>query len=122
MGVLVDGERLFGAGPVRCVAGGRELRADVQGSLGATGGRVVSSGIRARRIVQRGALVADSPGELRALAERVEAKLDGLARTLTDEHGRAWERVVLTRFEPGEVVRVGARWKQAYEAVWVQSG
>ena len=120
MGVTFGGEAIFGDGPATVMARGRALRHAVQEGVGGEGERVVGQGVRGRELEQRGELVADSMDELRAMVAGIEARLDGAVRELRDDVGRVWPAVVMTGFEPGQVVRLGVRWKAGYVVRYFQ--
>ena len=120
MGVRFAGEALFGDGPARVVAGGRRLRHAVQEGVGGEGERVVGQGVSGRELEQCGTLVADSVDELTTAMQGIEARLDGRVGELRDGQGRVWPGVVMTAFEPGEVMRLGVRWKVDYVVRYFQ--
>jgi hypothetical protein len=115
-----DSEQLFGSGPTRFKIGAVELRHAVQQPPGSLGVRLDSQGTQARKITQGGSLIADSSAQLQALADSIEAKLDGLPHTLVDGLGRVWSDTVMLRFDADEFVRVGARWKASYRVEYLQ--
>ena len=119
--VMLDGRALFASGPCQVRPGELALRQAVQEAPGQRGVRVVGQGVEARPITQTGTLLADSAGELKQQTAAIEAYLDGQGHELIDERGLAWPDVVMTRFEPGTVERVGPRWQVGYRVTYVQA-
>jgi hypothetical protein len=118
--VEVDGEALFASGPSRLIAGGLDVQQARQPAVTGDGVHVAHQGTGGRTIRQRGTLIGDDVDELAAQRAAIEAKLDGARHVLTDEAGRRWDAVMMLRFEPAEVKRVGARWKVDYEVTYLQ--
>ncbi|MFI4860969.1 MAG: hypothetical protein ACIAXF_09845 [Phycisphaerales bacterium JB063] len=111
---------LFASGPSRTTPGPVELRTAKQDAPAGVGTTLLSQGKHARAIRQQGQLHADSPAELYELMDAIEDMIDGLPYTFCDEHGRAWLNTVMTRFEPGAVVRCGTRVMADYEIHYTQ--
>ena len=118
--ITFDGEPLFGSEAAKIKIGPVKLRHAVQQSPGSRGMRIDHQGAEARRINQSGVLVADSPGGLQLQVGFIESKIDGLAYTLVDGFGRVWSNAVLIEFDVEPFERVGARWKAAYRAEYLQ--
>lgn len=115
-----DGLALFESGPHRFEVGGVALRHVLNETPGGRGVRLSALGQHSRVIRQTGWLVADDVGRLGALIEAVEEKVDGQGYELVDDVGRVWAGVVMVKFEPGGVGRVGARWGVEYKIEYLQ--
>ena len=115
-----DGQDLFSSGPHRFEVGGLTLRHAEQAAPGGDGAAVVGQGRSARTIVQHGELLADSAAFLRELTALIEAKLDGLEHELIDDAGRLWSNVVMVKFEPEVMKRIGTRLGVSYRVEYVQ--
>lgn len=118
--IRFDGEALFDTGPSRLTIGGVGLRHASQPALDGAGEQVAGQGRAARTITQHGTLRADSYQALLAQRAAIEAKLDGLAHTLTDAQGQSWPNVLMLRFEPSDITRLGPRWKLDYRIEYLQ--
>lgn len=115
-----DNESLFDSGTVRFKIGPVKLRHAIQHAPGSIGAMLDNQGLEARRIVQSGKLVADTPVALQGLADAIRAKLDGRSYTLVDNLGRAWSDTAMIEFEMDPFTRIGARWKSAYRITYLQ--
>lgn len=118
--IRFNGLPLFDSGPAVTRPGpirARQAMGDTPGSLG---GAVVHQGLHLREIVQIGQLTADTPAEMDALTGAITDHLDGRAATLNDENGRDWPGCVLSRFEPGQLVRLGPRFVLDYRLLYHQ--
>lgn len=115
------GEDLFGSGPHRFHVGGLELRHVLHETPGGRGVGLSSQGLQGRAVGQSGELVADDPGQMQQLINAIEAKVDGRGHTLVDEHGRSWGGVVMVKFRPGPLVRVGGRVRVSYRVDYFQT-
>lgn len=120
MRVTFDGDALFSSGPCRLHVGGLALRHVLLDSPGGRGVRVSPQGTRGRAITQTGVLLADTADEMRELARRIEAKLDGHAHDLVDEAGALWANTVMLSFDPGEMTGLGPRRRMDYTITYVQ--
>ena len=120
MQVMFDGDALFSSGPCRLHVGGLALRHVLLDPPGGRGVRVSPRGVRGRAITQTGVLRADTADALRELARRIEAKLDGHAHDLVDAQGALWPDTVMLGFDPGDVTRLGPRWRMDYTISYVQ--
>jgi len=118
--IRFDGEKLFDTGPSRLTIGGTRLRHASQPAVDGEGEAVAGQGRSSRPITQRGTLRADSCDALIAQRDAIEARLDGLAHELIDGHGRSWSSVMMLSFEPGEIERLGPRWKLDYRIEYAQ--
>ena len=115
-----DGQDLFSSGPHRFHVGWLALRHVLQLTPEQRGVRLSSQGQSGRAIAQTGDLLADDSGQLTALTQAVEDKLDGRAAELIDDLGRCWKQVVMLSFEPAAVRRVGPRWAVRYRITYLQ--
>ncbi len=113
-------QNLFGSGPHRFAAHGRSLRLAEHETPGVDGAAVTSLGRSTRRIDQTGSLIADDLAGLQNQLDAVEAAMDGTAGSLIDESGRSFDGVLLVRFAPGEIHRLGPRLAVDYQARYVQ--
>lgn len=114
------GADLFGSGRHRVVAEGLFIRHSLQATPGGRGVELKSHGLSGRKIEQEGVLIADDSSELELLASAVEARLDGVARELSDDLGRVWGNTVMIRFERERVRRAGVRWVMGYRVEYLQ--
>ena len=120
MAITYGSDDLFSSGPARVDVGGLSLRYAQQKPLSARGLRLFSQGLSGRVITQTGELTADTAEGLHGQREAIEQKLDGCPRALVDDRGRTWSGVVMVAFEPGQLMRLGVRWKVAYRIEYVQ--
>ena len=111
---------LFDSGPARLHDEGVALRHADQPAMDGRGGRLVGQGCLPRSLVQTGVLTADSAQSLRGQFQAIEALVDGLPHELVDHDGRVFGSTVMLRFEPGEIERLGVRWKAAYRVAYRQ--
>ena len=118
------GQNLFGSGPHYFVARGLTMRHDEQTSPGADGAVITTLGWDARRIDQRGMLLADDMAGLQAQIQRIESAMDGVPGVLVDELGQSHKQMVLLQFHPApaseKVRRVGVRLSVNYTAWYLQ--
>jgi len=105
-------QNLFGSGPTTLAAEGATLRHASQPL--AQGQTLLPQGNAPRHIRQTGALIADDPETLRQRINAIAAHVDGQPRELIDPHGRTFPGVVMTRFEPRDIRRLGHRYRVAY--------
>ncbi|NBC96718.1 MAG: hypothetical protein GVY27_10230 [Deinococcus-Thermus bacterium] len=111
-------DNLFDSGPTTFFAEGATLRhASQPREQGAT---LTPQGQTPRRLRQTGALIADDPDTLRQRINAVAAHCDGQPRELIDPHGRTFPGVVMTRFEPRNLRRLGPRYRVAYSIDYLQ--
>lgn len=93
---------------------------DTDHPLAGRASQFFAAGQSGRTITQKGTLQADSPQTLLALQLDIEAKLDGLPRTLVDEHNQSWPNTVMLSFKPGSLTRAGQRWQLPYVVEYLQ--
>ncbi len=100
------------------------MRHDEQSSPGADGAAITTLGREARRIDQRGMLLADDMAGLQAQIQRIEGAMDGVPGVLVDELGQSYTQMVLLQFQPApkKVQRVGVRLSVNYTAQYLQAG
>lgn len=115
-----DGQTLFDSGPSRFHVAGLTLRAAEQPAPHADGINLVAHGREARPITQTGTLIADNAPTMTDLMDAIEDRIDGTARTLIDDTGRAWDDTVMLRFVPGPIVAVGPRCRVDYTIDYLQ--
>jgi hypothetical protein len=115
-----DGERLFESGPSRLTIGGVALRQATAPALASDGVRIAGQGLESRPITQHGTLTADTRYALRKQCQTIEAKVDGQAHSLVDRFGQSWQQVMMLRFEPGPMKRLGPRWRLDYRIAYEQ--
>lgn len=118
--VTFDSKSLFESGTTGFLIGPIRLRHTIQYAPGSIGAQLDSQGTEARQIKQIGEFIANSPSELQAHLDAIREKLDGLPYTLIDNLGRTWPDAVMTEVKAEVFVRVGARWKTAYQIKYVQ--
>lgn len=116
-----DGQDLFAGGPVTTHVGGLMQRHELHELPGADGAKLTALGATARRIEQRGTLIADDPASLRQRMARIEAMLDGRVAALVDEHGATWPGTVMLAVAPSRMRRTGARWAADCTITYVQT-
>ena len=115
-----DSQNLFDAGPHSFHADGLVLRHATHENPGARGARVTGQGVRGRTITQTGQLFADDAMQMKQLTEAIEAKIDGQAHVLIDDHDRSWPDSVMLAFKPQSMRRVGTRWAITYRIEYLQ--
>lgn len=103
----LDDLDLFASGPSDLRAGTWERRLLRRGLPGLDGECVLDFGLRGRPLHQAGRLQAPDAAALHALADAIAAFQDGRPHTLTDNHGRSREGVLLVRFEAATPVALG---------------
>ncbi|MEM8737673.1 MAG: hypothetical protein AAGG38_04245 [Planctomycetota bacterium] len=118
--ILFDAQNLFGSGPARLHVGGLALRHDAGDLPLADGVELVVQGRAGRTITQTGTLLSDEARAMAGLIDAIEDRLDGVARSLVEHDGRAWDKVVMLRFEPGPMTAVGARYRVDYTVDYLQ--
>lgn len=104
-----NNQSVFDSGPSRLTPGPVTLRSTEQDAPLGHGASLLNQGTHTRPITQRGQLLADDPASLYELMDAIEDMIDGQAYPLADGAGRQWPGCVMTRFEPGTVVRRGTR-------------
>jgi hypothetical protein len=87
---------------------------------GVNGTRLTGLGRSARRIEQTGLLIADDLASLQQQLDAIEAMVDGAAYTLVDHLGRSYPNVMMVRFEPGPIERLGSRLAVGYHIDYQQ--
>ena len=96
---MLDGVNLFVSGPHRFEIGSWSRQQQRRGFAGLDGEMVVDHGLRSRTIRQSGRLQADSPAALGGQLDDIDACIDGRTHILMDNHGRAFDRVMLECFD-----------------------
>ncbi len=105
--ITLDGENLFGTGPHTIVPASWRRATDRRAFAGLDGEIIVDMGLRSRDVHQRGRLQADTAQALAGVIEQINARMDGLLHTLSDEHGTVFYPVVIEEFRPDTPVRHG---------------
>ena len=109
---------LFDAGLDTVRVGPLRARQAVHPGIAGHGASVASQGIEAREIEHTGRLVADSPTDLQARIDAIEAFVDDGPHPLTLDEGRRLESCVMTAaaFDPATALgpRVACRFHIAY--------
>jgi hypothetical protein len=113
------GELIFEE-PGEIVAGASALRDALQPDIAGGPDRLAITGRAATLLVQHGVMLADSRGQLQRDLEALTSLLDGVPRTLRDDHGTEYSAVILRRVEPKAIERVGVRWRVRFEAQYIQ--
>lgn len=103
----LDDQPLFDSGPSTLCPGPWTRQAVRRGLPGLDGELVLDLGLRSRTLQQTGRLESATAAGLHAQIEAIEARLDGQPHTLTDAHGRLFDRILLERFELTGPVRLG---------------
>ncbi|MAE62300.1 MAG: hypothetical protein CMJ49_13205 [Planctomycetaceae bacterium] len=116
----LNGNDLFGSGPHTIEVGGRSLRHASHQQPGADGQRVTALGRTPREIEQSGTLLADGPDGLTAQLDAIEEALGDPPAALIDQHGRQWDHVIMMRFSPKHVRRIGLRLGVDYRVTYEQ--
>ena len=117
---LLDGQDLFSAGPSAIQGGPWERSLDRRRMPGVDGELILDHGLRSRALVQTGRLQAASASALHSLLNQIEPFVDGKSHSLTDNHGHAYQCVLLERFEPTTPVQHGRGFWCEYRIVYRQ--
>ncbi len=117
-----NAQPLFDSGPHHFLVHGLAQRHEVHDRPGSDGAALTSLGATPRHIEQRGTLLADHLSAMEQQRQAIESLLDGQTYTLIDEADRQFEQVMMTKFEPGPVRRVGLRLAMDYRIDYVQNG
>jgi hypothetical protein len=113
---------LFVSGPSQLHAHGIEQRHVARDTPGEDGAALITLGQTARRIDQTGTLLADTIADLEAQRSAIEAAMDGEPGELIDDLDRRFVDMVLLRFMPGPIRRIGPRLAVDYTASYSQVG
>ena len=112
---------LFGSGPHGFLVHGRSLRHATHEPVGADGVHLAAQGRSGRRIEQTGTLVADDIAPLQSQVDAIESAMDGVAGQLVDDRGRIHADVLMIRFQPGAIRRIGTRVGLDYRIEYIQA-
>lgn len=117
--VMLDGERIFGAGPVEVKAGSAARAAVERAAAGLDGVVSIDMGLRGRQIRQTGEIRAASRADLERRLVAGAAFMDGKTHKLETDDSE-YENVRMDSFEPGEVRSSGGGVVAGYEIVYTQ--
>ncbi len=104
---LLDGENLFDSGPHTILPGSWRRATDRRAFAGLGGEIIIDMGLRSRLIRQQGRLQGESAQALIATISQIEARMDGLLHTLSDDYDTVYYPVVVEMFRPSAPIRHG---------------
>jgi len=117
---LLDGNDLFSSGPDSVRPESWQRSVLHRGFPGLDGELMVDMGLRSRLIVQTGRLQGGSSAAVSALISQIETQIDGQTHTLTDNHGRVFNSVLVETFKLTTPVKLGRGFWCNYRIVYRQ--
>ncbi len=118
--VRLDGERIFGGGPVEIKAGSGRRAAVEKSAAGLDGVVSIDMGRRSRQIRQAGELRAKSRADLDSRLAAVSAFMDGKTHKLETDGGREFKNVRMDSFEASGERPSGGGVVADYEIIYTQ--
>ena len=112
---------LFQSGPCQTDPGELTARDAITQAPGGTGSTVVGQGTKARTIIQRGTLIADTKAGLQEQVVQIESHVGNGVATLIDEHEKAWDYCLLHAFETAGIKQLGPRHVMDYTIHYLQT-
>ncbi|MEO0474484.1 MAG: hypothetical protein AAF085_00750 [Planctomycetota bacterium] len=119
--ITYNAKDLFSSGPASLERGPNPSFGTLVQSLSTTESAAVSSAYKPRQITQRGTLIADTPAQLEALIDAIDAEVDQAAADLVEDGINTWPGCVMRGFTHAPRHRIGARYAVAYNLVYLQT-
>lgn len=120
--IQYKGLDLFSSGP-STIERGPSINpdADLAATLSEVESQALAPGYAPRVITQRGVLIADTPVELEALIDAIDAEVDQGAQTLAEGALNTWNGCVLRNFIHKSRTRIGPRYAVSYTVTYLQT-
>ena len=119
--ITYNGLDLFSSGPGTLERGPGQSPGLIVQSLSSIESAAVSSSYAPRLITQYGMLLADSPAELQALIDAIDANVDQSAEDLVEVDVHTWPGCVMRSFSHEPRMRLGARFGVTYTVTYLQT-